>query len=349
MKDYTSYINSTGTHYISNSGSDERGKYHGGTAGDQTGKEWQLRSWYPRPWTHVLRYPDPEVRLMFARLSCAAALNPKIGYDQYQRYTYLTQLAKVGYDPEKITTACEEDCTAGVTANMIATGHLLGIKELQDLDKTITSRTMRSKYKAAGFQVLTDGKYLSSTKYLLPGDVLLCENHHACANVTKGKYATETKDYKLGDRQLSNGMSGTDVRELQLCLLTLGYDLGKYGADGEFGDCTELAVELFQRTAHPEFYDAGVAGADTIKALLEALDKPNVPDEPDRVEIVNGNCWIRSEPGTEGDKISVAFKGAVYKYAGETSDNGWVKVEAPTGQGWVSGKYSKLIETVGLK
>lgn len=29
----------TGTHYISNSGSDENGKYKGGNAGDQTGKE----------------------------------------------------------------------------------------------------------------------------------------------------------------------------------------------------------------------------------------------------------------------------------------------------------------------
>lgn len=43
------YINSTGTHYISNSGSDENGAYRGGQAGDQTGKEWRMRSWYNRP------------------------------------------------------------------------------------------------------------------------------------------------------------------------------------------------------------------------------------------------------------------------------------------------------------
>ena len=40
---------------ISNSGSDENGKYSGGQAGDQTGKEWQIRSWYNRPWNYVLR------------------------------------------------------------------------------------------------------------------------------------------------------------------------------------------------------------------------------------------------------------------------------------------------------
>ncbi|MBR3586872.1 MAG: N-acetylmuramoyl-L-alanine amidase, partial [Oscillospiraceae bacterium] len=43
---HAKYINSTGTHYISNSGSDENGAYSGGQAGDQTGKEWRMRDWY---------------------------------------------------------------------------------------------------------------------------------------------------------------------------------------------------------------------------------------------------------------------------------------------------------------
>ena len=33
---YNKYINSTGTHYISNTGHDERGKYQGGQAGGYT-------------------------------------------------------------------------------------------------------------------------------------------------------------------------------------------------------------------------------------------------------------------------------------------------------------------------
>lgn len=37
---HSKYINSTGTHYISNSDSDENGAYRGRQAGDQTGKEW---------------------------------------------------------------------------------------------------------------------------------------------------------------------------------------------------------------------------------------------------------------------------------------------------------------------
>lgn len=200
MKDYSKYIFSTGTHYISNSGHDERGKYSGGQAGDQSGDEWKLISWYNRPWTVVLRYEkDPRVGYLMAQLSCAAPLNSKIGYDQVQRNTYWTQLKAADYNPEKITVACEDDCTAGVTANTKACGHILGIKALEDLSTGIYSKTMKSNFVKAGFTALTDSKYLKSAKYLLPGDVLLYEGHHAAANVTvgssvRGSYKTPKMD-----------------------------------------------------------------------------------------------------------------------------------------------------------
>lgn len=190
VADYSKYINSTGTHYISNSGSDERGKYNSGSAGDQTGKEWQLRSWYSRPWTHVFRYEkDPRVGQTLCNLGCAAALNNNIGYDQYQRTTYWAQLQKVGYDPAKIIVKCEEDCSAGTAANVKAAGYLLGIKALQDVSSSMTSRNTVAQLKKAGFTVLTESKYLTSGKYLQPGDILLYENHHVAMNVTKGSKA----------------------------------------------------------------------------------------------------------------------------------------------------------------
>lgn len=187
---FDKYIHSTGTHYISNSGSDERGKYSGGTAGDQTGKEWQLKAWYNRPWTHVFRYEkDARVGETLAELGCKAALNNNIGYDQYQRTTYWTQLQKVGYDPEKITVACEEDCSAGVAANVKACGYILGIPGLQNVSSGMSSRNTVEQLKKAGFTVITDSKYLTSGKYLLPGDILLYVNHHVAMNITKGSAA----------------------------------------------------------------------------------------------------------------------------------------------------------------
>lgn len=190
--DYSKYINSTGTHYISNSGSDENKKSHSGKAGDQTGHEWELRSWYSRPWTHVFRYEkDPRVGTTLCNLGCAAALNNNIGYDQYQRTTYWEQLQKVNYDPSKITTPCEEDCSAGVAANVKAAGYILGIKSLQDVSSSMTSRNTVANLTKAGFTVLTDQKYLTSGKYLMPGDIILYANHHVAMNITKGSKAED--------------------------------------------------------------------------------------------------------------------------------------------------------------
>lgn len=183
---HAKYINSTGTHYISNSGSDENGAYSGGQAGDQTGKEWRMRDWYDRPWSCVLRYPDQKVALKIAQLAIEAALNDCIGYDQSQNRTYLAQLKAVGWEPSKITAACEADCSAGVCANVTAAGYLLGIKALQNHTGTYTGN-MRSALTKAGFQLLTDSKYLTSGDYLLPGDILLNDGHHTATNVTIGK------------------------------------------------------------------------------------------------------------------------------------------------------------------
>lgn len=143
---------------------------------------------------------------------------------------------------------------------------------------------------------------------------------------------------ELGDRLLTNGCEGDDVKELQEALLSLGYDLGKWGADGDYGDCTEMAVEKFQRE-HGCDAD-GEYGPITHKAMTAALEKLGKPVEnPKRVKIVGGNCWIRSEPNTGGDKLDVAKRDSVHEYAGETAANGWLKID----KGWVSGKYGVLV------
>ena len=170
---------------ISSSGHDERNKYSGGAAGDQTGTEWRLMNWYSYPWNCVLRHPNPTVRAKLAELHTAAAKNDKIGYDQGQRDTYWVQLRQAGYDPGKITAACEADCSAGVIANVRAVGYLLGLDELKNVSASYTGN-MRSGLKAAGFQVLTDSKYLTTGDYLAAGDILLNDVHHTAVVVTDG-------------------------------------------------------------------------------------------------------------------------------------------------------------------
>lgn len=342
---YSKYINSKTTHYISNTGHDEHGKYRGGEAGDQGG-EYTLKAWYNRPWSVVLRWPAPAVGLLIARLSIAAALNNNIGYDQNQRRTYWDELVNANYDPSAIKTPCETDCTASTTANVKAAGYIEGIKSLECLSPDIYSGNMRQCFVAAGFKALTSSKYISSPNYLLPGDVLLYEGHHACVNITYGKYADKAepvdKSLKLGDRVLKNGMNGADVKELQADLIRLGYDCGKWGADGDFGDCTEMAVRRFQ--TQEDLPVDGRVGAETLAALKKALAEQDKPVEsPEYVEIRGGNCYVRSDPSTDGDKRGVVHEGAKLKYAGQTSPDGWLAVVYKDKLGWVSGKYGRLV------
>ncbi len=102
---------------ISNCGKDERGRYSGGKAGDQSGTEWYIRSWYNHNWKCVIRFPT-NVREQLALNAEKAAKNNLIGYDQNARLSYYNHLKASNWDASKITIACEADCSAGVSATL---------------------------------------------------------------------------------------------------------------------------------------------------------------------------------------------------------------------------------------
>ena len=191
---------------ISNCGHDERGKYSGGTPGDQGG-EYTIRNWYSRPWKCVLRYPEKAVADEIADVSRKAALNQNIGYCQAHRRTYYEALKIApNWDPSKVTKAVEGDCSSTTTANVIAAGHRTGKTALQRLNPDIYTGNMRAAFKAVGFEVLTGTKYTDSSDYLLPGDILLNDQHHVAVNVTAGaKSAAEAS----GSQSSGSGSSAS--------------------------------------------------------------------------------------------------------------------------------------------
>ena len=69
-----------------------------------------------------------------------------------------------------------------------------------------------------------------------------------------------------GTRLLKKGCTGSDVKALQETLISLGFDCGKYGADGDFGKATFAALKAYQ-TARGLEAD-GIAGDLTKAALL---------------------------------------------------------------------------------
>ena len=174
---------------ISNCGSDENKKYSGGKAGDQTGKEWYIRSWYNHNWKCVIRF-SADVREQLALNAEKAAKNNLIGYDQNERLTYYNHLKASDWDASKITVACEADCSAGVSANIIAAGYKLGNDKLKNFNKSNTTSTLRSACKTVGAEILTDSKYLTSDAYLLRGDLILKDGSHVCTNISNGSKST---------------------------------------------------------------------------------------------------------------------------------------------------------------
>lgn len=350
---------------ISNCGHDENGRYSGGKAGDQTGTEWQIIPWYNRPWNVVLRFENQQVAQMIADIARAAAKNNLIGYDQNQRTTYWQHLKASNYDPAQITIACEADCSSGVAANVKAVGYRLGIQTLKNVSVDAYTGNLRAVLKRAGAIELTASKYLTSDKYLRPGDVLLYEGHHTAINLDMGSNASwGTSDNPSTPSQknyLSKGDKGTEVKEMQEKLIVCGYSCGSYGADGDFGSGTDSAVRSFQKdyglTVDGKFGPASKAKLDKVYAAkissnYEKISISTTSPSVKGIRVCGNKVPVCSEPGNankivgylnDGNLISCDYRAwtngsCFYHYA-----DGWV--DGKNLQGWVAdnGRWWYLI------
>lgn len=322
-----------------------RSSYGNTSPGDQNGgREVSTEKYYvhSKGWV-VLRAKDPEARERIAVAMEHACDNNDIGYDQSTRLTLFNNVKAAGFDPAKTTKKVNTDCSALVRVCV----HYAGIT----VDNFITSNEVSKLMATGAFEKFTDDEHCKSSDHLLRGDILDTRTKgHTVVVLSNGANAHEevvSIAYKLGDRILKNGMTGDDVKELQTCLIGLDYDCGVWGADGEFGDSTQQAVERFQ-TAHGCMVD-GEVGPETLAALEKAMEAAEAPVADARyVQIVNGNCYVRTAPNTDGKKLGVAHRGDILDYQGVQSADGWHLVEYNGQNGWVSGKYSEPVEATNV-
>lgn len=333
---------------IGSARSDERGKINSGKAGDQTGREVSTQNWYKhsKGW-RVLRCTNIEMRRYISQAMKNACSNSHIGYDQYQRNTLYNAVKGSNFDVTKLTKNVETDCSALVRV-CVQYALVKVHKASTVIADFVTSNEASVLLKTGLFKEMTGSKYTNQSDYLCEGDILVTKTKgHTVVVLTDGPKAEDTSSEKfrtLGDRILKNGMEGSDVKELQSYLIQLGYDCGKWGADGDFGDATEIAVMEFQvdNDCEPDGEYGPISHAAMKKALV-ALEVE--AKNPSKVMIEGGNCFVRTGPSTNYDDFFVVRNGSVYPYAGETSENGWNKIKLSTEEeGWVSGKYSKLLD-----
>lgn len=334
------------TVYVGSARIDERGKAYGGEAGDQkSGAEVSTQKWYKhsKGW-RVLRCKVPEMRQYIADAMKAACDNNQIGYDQYQRLTLYEDVKAFNFDPSKTTKAVETDCSALVRVCVLYALRKTGRNN--NIGNFVTSNQVSVLLATGLFDEIEGTKYTNQADYLMAGDIPVTRTKgHTVIVLNSGDKAGDDAPetpITLGSRILKNGMEGDDVKEFQSMLLQLDYDLGKWGADGDFGDATEVAVRKFQME-----HDCGVdgeVGPETLAALNAAFNAQGDGEAIDaqNVRIVGGQCYVRTAPNTSGEILGVAKDNTVHAYQGQTSENGWLLIEYDNKNGWVSGKYGKL-------
>ena len=175
-------------------------------------------------------------------------------------------------------------------------------------------------------------------KYFDYTDVL--KQYHG-AGVTET--APTQSEYVLGSRSLRKGDTGTDVKTLQECLIKAGYELPVHGADGDFGDETETAVNALKEAN--DLKADGVYGVNAHAALMTELkngEDENVaedtaaPAPAKKVRISAAGTWnVRKGPGTDSAIITIVRQGSEFDYV-STADNGWIQIEINGDTGWVS-------------
>lgn len=214
---------------IAHASIDENGKISGGQAGDQTGKEICIRSWYNKPWNVVIRFKLPAMRQKLADFMRKVANNPYVGYDQQNRNSLLQYARNVGYDPSKINTPCEGDCSSTVTVGCIYAG--LQEKQLVINGNCATTRTLRNLLKNTGMvDIYMEKDYTAKTDNLLVGDILLSEGHHVAVVVEIERSGMKTSQKGIDLIKCFEGcrLQAYKAVPTEPCY-TIGY--GHYGSD----------------------------------------------------------------------------------------------------------------------
>lgn len=223
------------TIYVGSARIDERGKAHGGNAGDQTGKEVSTQAYYKhsKGWV-VLRAKSAEKANKIAKDMLYACANHNIGYDQYQRDTLYDVAKEVGFNCSKVNKRVETDCSALVRVCCAYAGI--------DVSNFRTVNERKVLLDSGEFEDVTSKVNTSTGKGLCIGDILVTKTRGHTVVVVKG--ATKRSEIPYNK----------NVEELQKAL-NRDYNAG-LEVDGKLGSHTKKALEKVdlkvQDNDHPD-------------------------------------------------------------------------------------------------
>lgn len=153
------------------------------------------------------------------------------------------------------------------------------------------------------------------------------------SHIVSGAVSTiQSVEDSFGKVELKKGMKGDDVKLLQTKLMALGYQLPRYGADGDYGTETSDAVKAFQKDHNLK--QTGVFGEAEFAAL-------NVKPAKMYIEVTGSKVNVRNKPDTSTGKVMfIAKKGDKLEYVGTDAHTGWYKLADGN---YISNQYSVKI------
>ena len=270
--------------YVSQASCDERGKYRGGQAGNQSGTELNTRTYYSsssNPW-RVYRADTAAKAKKIADAAAQAVANMRIGYDQDERNTIRAQAIAVDYLMSAISKACECDCTSLGAVCAEAAGYPDSV--LFAGGNLMWTGDAHEKLTKAGMKYM--GKGLAESKLCL-GDILVRDGH--CVIVTR---APE----QGGSSTPTTAVSGS-VEELAEAVIA-----GRYGTGDD------------RRAALGSMYDAVQARVNeklkgTPSAAGTSTGSPRLV--AGTYKVICSNLNVRSKPSKSGQIVADYDRGGL--------------------------------------
>lgn len=250
----------------------------------------------------------------------AAARNPYVGYSQnngaYPRESFYYALEKAGGDAAKIKTICNGDCSSGTAALLKNAGVDVPLSMWTGTAPEILAKTRQ-------FLELDIDPDDSNGYYLLRGDILYRPGHMAIV-IENGVYMVPIIAKATGDvwqRLLPGVQPGTQLRAI---------------ARGDLAEVFLPGVKADGRNWYVTRYNGRLGW--TSDRYLEAI----------KIVEATGSVYIRELPKLgsaildtlhTGDRVVAAD--AVYI---DHRNIEWFQVVTGERLGWVSGKYSRLMD-----
>lgn len=278
---------------------DERGRYVGGQAGNQSGTELNIRAFYDKPWDRgLIRFKDGAAAAKCAAAMRAAVGNMRIGYDQGGRNTILALARAAGWNLAAIAQNCECDCSSLAGVCGIAAGAPEGA--IYRGGNLCYTGNIIERFRATGLVEVFGAGYAANTSNLQDGDILVSSSH-AVVVVSGGKTP------QGGSASTSNtaGNSSFDVDALARAVIA-----GRYGNDPERSRALG---------------DKAAAVQARVNELLRGTpNAPGISTGAARIiageyKVVCGSLNVRSRPSLGGAVVASYSRGErIYSVAADT-------------------------------